>query len=174
MSYGKSSAQEHLIGVVSDTHGLLRPEVREALRGCELIIHAGDVDQPEVLEGLKAIAPVVAVRGNMDRGAWARQLSKTEVVEVGEVLLYVLHDRHEMDLDPAAAGFRVVVSGHTHAPALEGEEVLYVNPGAAGPSRFNQLVTVARLHIRGNTVEPEVLRVGSAAPTVEMTGKSIP
>jgi putative phosphoesterase len=134
-----------LIGLISDTHGLLRPEALKVLAGCDLIIHAGDVGKREVLDGLRAIAPVVAVRGNVDKGEW---LPLTAVVESHATLIYVLHDVHELDLDPAAAGFRIVVSGHSHK-ALREERggVLYLNPGAAGPRRFRLPITVARLDL---------------------------
>jgi putative phosphoesterase len=137
------------IGLISDTHGLLRPEAVKALEGCGLIIHAGDVGNPEILEHLRAIAPVVAVRGNIDKGEWASRLPLTAVVEAGPARIYVLHDIHQLDLDPAAAGFRMVVSGHLHK-ALREERggVLYVNPGSAGPRRFRLPVTLARLDLR--------------------------
>jgi uncharacterized protein len=136
------------IGLISDTHGLLRKEAVEALRGSELIVHAGDVGKPEILEGLRKIAPVVAVRGNVDTEAWARALPETAVVEAGAVLTYVLHDVKALDLNPAAAGFHVVVSGHSHKPGkAERDGVLYINPGSAGPRRFQLPVTVARLNL---------------------------
>jgi hypothetical protein len=138
-----------LIGLISDTHGLLRPEALRALAGSELIIHAGDVGKPEILDQLRAIAPVVAVRGNIDTGDWALQLPLTAVVETEPVCIYVLHDVHELDLDPAAAGFGIVVSGHSHkACRHERSGVLYVNPGSAGPRRFRLPITVARLDLR--------------------------
>jgi hypothetical protein len=137
------------IGLISDTHGLLRPEAVKALEGCGLIIHAGDVGKPEILEHLRAIAPVVAVRGNIDKGEWASRLPLTAVVEAGPARIYVLHDMQQLELDPAAAGFRMVVSGHSHK-ALREERggVLYVNPGSAGPRRFRLPVTLARLDLR--------------------------
>jgi putative phosphoesterase len=139
------------IGLISDTHGLLRPEAVHALEGSELIIHAGDVGMPDVLEALKQLAPVVAVRGNVDRGPWADALPLTAVVEPG---IYVLHDVKELDLDPAAKGYRMVVSGHSHKPSqTERAGVLYVNPGAAGPRRFRLPVTLARLDVRQWAVE---------------------
>ncbi|HKX00044.1 MAG TPA: metallophosphoesterase family protein [Bryobacteraceae bacterium] len=134
------------IGLISDTHGLLRPEALQALKGSELIIHAGDVGDPKILDALGALAPVVAVRGNIDRGGWAEQLPATAVAEAGAILIYVLHDVNRLDLDPAAAGFQVVVSGHSHKPRrTERGGVLYINPGSAGPRRFRLPVTVARL-----------------------------
>ena len=136
------------IGVISDTHGLLRKEAVEALRGSELIIHAGDVGKPKILEELRKIAPVVAVRGNVDTEPWALALPETAVAEAGAVLIYVLHDVKALDLNPAAAGFRIVVSGHSHKSGkTQSGGVLYINPGSAGPRRFQLPVTVARLNL---------------------------
>lgn len=138
-----------LIGLISDTHGLLRPEALRALAGSELIIHAGDVGKPEILDHLRAIAPVVVVRGNIDKGDWASPLPMTAVVETEVVRIYVLHDVHELDFDPAAAGFGIVVSGHSHKAGRDQRSgVLYVNPGSAGPRRFRLPITVARLDLR--------------------------
>lgn len=136
------------VGLISDTHGLLRPEAVVALQGSQLIVHAGDVGNPEILESLRKIAPVVAVRGNVDKGRWAQKLPVTAVAEAGAVLIYVLHDVSALDLNPRAAGFQVVVSGHSHKPGkMEREGVLYINPGSAGPRRFQLPVTVARLDL---------------------------
>jgi uncharacterized protein len=136
------------IGLISDTHGLLREEALRALEGSELIIHAGDVGKPEIIDALKAIAPVFAVRGNVDTESWASALPETEVVETGLATFYVLHDVHMLDLNPAAAGFHIVVSGHSHKPTrTELDGVLYINPGSAGPRRFQLPVTVARLSL---------------------------
>jgi putative phosphoesterase len=137
-----------VVGLISDTHGLLRPEALHALAGSDLIIHAGDVGRPEIVDALRAMAPVVAVRGNIDKGAWADALPATAVAQAGSALIYVLHDLNELDLDPAAAGFAVVVSGHSHKPAhTEKSSVLFINPGAAGPRRFKLPVTIARLDL---------------------------
>jgi putative phosphoesterase len=137
-----------VVGLISDTHGLLRPEAVRALAGSDLIIHAGDVGAPEILDALRAVAPVVAVRGNVDKGALASALPATAVAGAGGTLIYVLHDLDELDLDPAAAGFGVVVSGHSHKPAsTERGGVLFVNPGSAGRRRFKLPVTVARLDL---------------------------
>jgi putative phosphoesterase len=145
-------------GVISDTHGLLRSEAVKALWGVDMIIHAGDIGKPEILEALRAIAPVVAVRGNNDTGDWALTLPETEVVEVGRIALYVLHDIHALDLDPAAAGFDAVISGHSHQPAVAKRHgVLFVNPGSAGPRRFKLPVSLARLSIRGETLDPQLI-----------------
>jgi len=136
------------IGLISDTHGLLRPQALEALRGSDLIIHAGDVGKPEILDALRALAPVVAVRGNVDTDDWARALPETAVAEAGAVLFYVLHDLNALDLDPKAAGFHVVVSGHSHQPGkYERAGVLYINPGSAGPRRFQLPASLARLDL---------------------------
>ena len=137
------------IGLISDTHGLLREEALTALRGSELIVHAGDVGDPGILPRLRKLAPVVAVRGNVDTEPWARrELPETAVAEAGKISIYVLHDVHDLDLDPAAAGFPIVVSGHSHK-FLQSEKsgVLYINPGSAGPRRFTLPITVARLDL---------------------------
>lgn len=144
------------IGVISDTHGLLRPQAVAALKGVELIIHAGDIGEPGILEALERIAPVQAVRGNTDRGEWARKLPLTQVVEVGEVQLYVLHEIFTLDLEPQAAGFAGVIFGHSHRPHLERKNgILYLNPGSAGPRRFTLPVTLAYLEVQGRTLHPE-------------------
>ena len=136
------------VGVISDTHGLLRPEALAALAGVDLIIHAGDIGDPEIIDALRQIAPVHAIRGNVDRGFWADEFSPTEIVEVDSQSLYVLHDLHELDLDPAAAGFRVVISGHTHDPVVKEQHgVVYLNPGSAGPRRFKLPISLARMTI---------------------------
>ena len=137
-----------LLGVISDTHGLLRPEALRALREVKLIIHAGDVGAPEILSQLKNIAPVFAVRGNVDTQPWARELPETAVVEVAGLSFYVLHNLGELDLKPEASGFRAVISGHTHqADQQERNGVLYLNPGSAGPRRFQLPVTLALLEV---------------------------
>jgi putative phosphoesterase len=137
-----------LIGLISDTHGLLREEAVRALRGAELIVHAGDVGKPEIIEALRRLAPVVAVRGNVDQGDWALALPATAVAEAGPVKMYVLHDVNELDMEPTAADFDVVVSGHSHKfGRSERSGVLYINPGSAGPKRFQLPVTIARLNL---------------------------
>jgi len=149
---------QHRIGVIADTHGLLRPEALKALRGVELIIHAGDVGGPEILEALRALAPVYAVRGNTDRGDFGRSLPQTQVVQVGEVQLYVLHELFCLDLDPAAAGLAAVIFGHSHRPHMERKDgVLYLNPGSAGPRRFTLPVTLALLKVRNNALRAEFI-----------------
>jgi len=148
------------IGLISDTHGLLRPQALEALRGSELILHAGDVGQPEILAALQELAPIVAVRGNVDASAWARALPETAVAQAGKILLYVLHDVHALGLNPAVAGFHVVVSGHSHEPGkFERDGVLYINPGSAGPRRFQLPVTVARLNLRSKPFAVEFVEL---------------
>ena len=138
-----------IIGLISDTHGLLRPEAVRALAGCELIVHAGDVGKPEIIDRLQAVAPVVAVRGNIDKGEWASRLPLSAVVEAKSARIYVIHDVHDLDIDPAAAGFAIVVSGHSHKASREERSgVLYLNPGSAGPRRFRLPITLARLDLR--------------------------
>jgi putative phosphoesterase len=147
-----------LIGVISDTHGLLRPEALAALNGVELIIHAGDVGSPDVLEQLRRIAPVTAVRGNVDHGDWAEHLPRTAVAEAEGRRLLILHDLHE--LDPAATGYDAIISGHSHQPLEDVRNgVLYLNPGAAGPRRFTLPVTLARLHISAGTLRVEFVEL---------------
>jgi hypothetical protein len=148
------------VGVISDTHGLLRDGVREALQGVDLIIHAGDIGNEEVLAGLEKIAPVVAVRGNMDRAEWALKIPETEVVAIDETQVYVVHDAANVDVEPGAAGFGAVISGHTHRPAVVRRRgVLFINPGSAGPRRFNLPVTVAILRVHGKSLEADVVEV---------------
>src|ERR1700733_8018339 len=148
------------IGIISDTHGLLRPQAVAALRGCSAIIHAGDVGRPEILDELRRIAPVFAVRGNVDHGAWAMKLPETEIVEVEDCLLYVLHDLDALDLDPPTAGFRAVIAGHSHQPKIETRNgVLYFNPGSAGPRRFNLPVSVGRLTLSSGQLQAEIIHL---------------
>jgi putative phosphoesterase len=148
------------VGLISDTHGLLRQEAVEALRGSELIIHAGDVGKPEILDILRTLAPVVAVRGNVDTADWAQVLPETAVAQAGGAMIYVLHDLNALDLNPRAAGFHIVVNGHTHKPVkYEREGVLYINPGSAGPRRFQLPVTVARLNLERTPYEVEFVEL---------------
>jgi putative phosphoesterase len=149
---------ELLVGVISDTHGLLRPAALRALQGCALIVHAGDVGKLEVLEGLRVVAPVMAVRGNVDRDPWNEDLPPSRVVEAGDVYLYVVHDLNELSIDPAGGGFSAVISGHSHQPSVkERSGVLYLNPGGAGPRRFSLPVSLALLHVRGHALQAEIL-----------------
>ncbi len=160
--------EEHLIGVISDTHGLMRPEALEALAGSELIVHAGDIGKPQVLESLRAIAPVVAVRGNIDKGEWAQALPKFEIAEVARNLLYVVHDLNELDLDPGAAGFSAVVSGHSHQPSIRYRKgVLLLNPGSAGPRRFNLPVSVALIYVKDGKLEPRLIDLTGGAASLK-------
>ncbi|HYC44208.1 MAG TPA: metallophosphoesterase family protein [Burkholderiales bacterium] len=148
------------VGVISDTHALVRDEALAALRGSDLIVHAGDIGGPDVLDALRAIAPVYAVRGNNDRDAWGRTLPHTEVVEVGGHLLYLVHDIADLDVDPAAAGFAAVIYGHSHKPVAERRDgVLFLNPGSAGPRRFRLPIAVARLRVTRDTLEPEIVEL---------------
>lgn len=146
------------IGLISDTHGLLRPEALESLQGSDYIIHAGDICDAAVLEQLSALAPVTAVRGNNDRGAWAGAIPETNVLEAGAALLYVIHNLDELDIDPAAAGFHAVVYGHSHKPLIEEKHgVLFINPGSAGPRRFRLPVSTAQLLITGTGIVPRLM-----------------
>lgn len=146
------------VGVISDTHGLLRPEATEALKGSDLIVHAGDVGGTQILEQLRSIAPTFAVRGNVDTGPWAQGLPTTEVVQVGPLHLYVLHDIAALDLDPHAAGFAAVIFGHSHRPGAESRRgVLYLNPGSAGPRRFTLPISLAKLHLSNGQLSHEMI-----------------
>ena len=145
------------VGLISDTHGLMRPEALTALAGVAHIVHAGDIGSAEILTQLRAIAPVTAVRGNNDKGPWAKGIAEREVVEIGGKLIYVLHDLKELDLDPTASGFAVVVTGHSHKPLITSrDEVLYVNPGSAGPRRFKLPICLAMLEIAGDAIHAEI------------------
>lgn len=147
-----------IVGVISDTHGLLRPEAEAALAGCDAIVHAGDIGKPEVLRALEAIAPLTAIRGNIDK--WADTLPDTAVVEIEGRLLYVIHDVNALDLDPRAAGFDAVISGHSHNPGLRRKDgVLYLNPGSAGPRRFRLPVALALLEVSATRLDPQIIEL---------------
>jgi uncharacterized protein len=149
-----------MIGIISDTHGLLRPEAVELLRGSEHIIHAGDIGSPEIIPQLEKIAPVTAIRGNVDTQAWARRFAETEVVELGGLHIYVIHDANALDLNPKAAGFAAVISGHSHQPKQETKDgVLYFNPGSAGPRRFKLPISVGRLEIVDRKINGTILTI---------------
>ncbi len=149
-----------LVGAISDTHGLMRPEAIEALRGSHRILHAGDVGDPKILDALARLAPVTAIRGNVDTEPWARTLPETEVVEAGNISIYMLHNLSQLDLKPEAAGFRVVLYGHSHKPSIEEKNgVLYFNPGSAGPRRFHLPVSVGRLIIQRKEVRAELIEI---------------
>lgn len=145
------------IGLISDTHGLLRPEARAFLAGSDHIVHAGDIGDPRILDELRALAPLAAVRGNNDQGAWAERLRESESLRLGDIVLHVLHDLADLAIDPAAAGVQVVVSGHSHKPEVSRRDgVLYVNPGSAGPRRFRLPIAVAELQIQGQEISARV------------------
>lgn len=145
------------IGLISDTHGLLRPQAKAFLRGSDFIVHAGDVCDPQILEELAMLAPVTAVRGNNDRGPWAERLRETELLQVGEIWLYAIHDLSQLRIDPAAAGVHVVVCGHSHQPLVERRDgVLYVNPGSSGPRRFKLPIAAAELVVEGSSVSARI------------------
>ena len=151
------------IGLISDTHSLLRPEAVTILRGSDHIIHAGDIGDMDVLNALREIAPTTAVRGNNDRGNWAKAIPETEVVEVGGMLIFVIHDIRDLGIDPKTAGMQIVVSGHSHKPLIkERNDVLFVNPGSAGPRRFTLPISVAEIKITGKTVKPRILAIEEA------------
>ena len=145
------------VGLISDTHGLMRPEALVALAGVSHIVHAGDIGSAEILAQLRTIAPVTAVRGNNDKDTWANGIAEHEVVTIAGKSIYVLHDLNELDLDPAAAGFAVVVTGHSHKPAISTrDDVLFVNPGSAGPRRFKLPICVATLEIEGDAIRAQI------------------
>jgi uncharacterized protein len=145
------------IGVISDTHGLLRPEAEQRLSGVAHIIHAGDIGRPEIIERLRRIAPVVAIRGNVDVGPWAESYPQTETVRLGGHAIHILHDIHDLQLDPVASGISVVISGHSHRAAIESKTgVLYLNPGSAGPRRFSLPVTLATLDLTAEGPRPRL------------------
>ena len=149
-----------VVGVISDTHGLLRPEAVDALRGADMIIHAGDVGNPELIDALRGIAPTLVVRGNIDKGNWADALPLTEVVEVGGRLFYVLHEISQLDFDPAAADFAAVVFGHSHVPSIETRAgVLFLNPGSAGPRLFKLPVPVAHIRVKNRQLRPKIVEL---------------
>ena len=148
------------VGLISDTHNLLRPQALSFLEGCDRIVHAGDICEPRVLDELAALAPLTAVRGNNDKGAWADRLRETEVLEAGAIRVYVIHDLAQLDLDPASEGIRVVVSGHSHRPLVqERDGVLYVNPGSAGRRRFRLPIALAELLVDGDSVSARIVEL---------------
>ena len=160
------------VGLISDTHGLLRPEAKAFLAGCDFILHSGDIGSQQILAELSTLAAVTAVRGNNDHGAWAEAIAMSEFIKVGEHSIYMLHDLAQLDIDPRDAGVKVVVTGHSHNPSVhEQGEVLYVNPGSAGPRRFKLPVTAGELLVEGTDVTARtVVLVGSnEAPSLERT-----
>ena len=160
MSEPETTGGPFLVGVISDTHGHLYPKAEQALAGVDAIIHAGDIGNSQVLDHLRRIAPVYAVRGNMDSGAWTGGLPRADVVVMGDAQFYVLHDLYALDLDPRAAGFQAVVSGHTHrAAAIRKDGVLYVNPGSASLPKINDSASLARIRIRGKQLDVDFVRL---------------
>ena len=146
------------VGLISDTHGLLRPEAKAFLAGSDYIVHGGDICDPQILEDLASLAPVTAVRGNNDRGPWAAHISEVEYLKVGEIFIYAIHDLSQIDIDPTAAGVHVVVSGHSHRPLVERRGgVLYVNPGSSGPRRFTLPIAAGELLISGSEVSARIV-----------------
>lgn len=161
------------VGLISDTHGLLRPAAAAFLRGCNHIIHAGDIGSERILHELSVIARVTAVRGNNDKDAWAVALPESSLVQLGAIVLYVIHDLTQLDIDPPAAGVRVVVSGHSHRPLVrERDGVIYINPGSAGPRRFKLPITAASLEISGSSITPSITEFSAGtAGTGETTAR---
>jgi putative phosphoesterase len=148
------------IGLISDTHGLLRPQAKTFLHGCDFIVHGGDIGDPGILDELAALAPLTAVRGNNDRGPWAEAVRETELLRVGDVCLYAIHDIAQLDIEPKAAGVRVVVSGHSHKPSIEEREgVLFVNPGSSGPRRFKLPIAAGELLVAGRQVTARIVNL---------------
>ena len=151
------------IGVISDTHGLLRPEAEQCLAGVAHIIHAGDIGRPEVIAGLRRIAPVIAIKGNVDTADWATRYPATKTVKLGGRAIHVLHDIHELELDPASGGIDVVISGHSHKPDIETVDgVLFLNPGSAGPRRFSLPITLATLELTRSGIRPVIHQLDAA------------
>jgi len=167
------------VGLISDTHGLLRPEATSFLRGSDYIVHGGDIGHPSILEELASLAPVTAIRGNNDTGSWAASLHETELLQVGEVCVYAIHDLARLAIDLASAGVRVVVSGHSHKPLItERDGVLYVNPGSSGPRRFKLPVAVAELIVDGASISARVVELDCRTATQSLhhaasTGKPV-
>jgi uncharacterized protein len=162
MSHTRTSKKSdlHVIGLISDTHGLIRQEAIEALQGVDLIIHAGDIGKPEVLDVLKTISPLMAIKGNNDIGAWAKPLPDTQLVQTADTKLFVIHNVRELDCDPAAEGYQVVISGHSHKPSiLNRDGVLFVNPGSAGPRRFKLPVAIGKLFIQKRKVSTKLIEL---------------
>ena len=156
----KKKSDLHVIGLISDTHGLIRPQALEALQGVELIIHAGDIGKPEVIAALQDIAQVVAIKGNIDSGVWAQRFPETKLVKSGNTRLFVVHNVKELDCDPVARGYQVVVSGHSHKPSVSTcDGVLFVNPGSAGPRRFKLPIAVGKLFIEDNRVNAAIIEL---------------
>jgi hypothetical protein len=149
------------VGVISDTHGLFRPEARAFLVGCDYIIHGGDVGRAQILEELALMAPLISVKGNNDTERWAARLRETELIRVGNILVYVVHNLGDLDIDPTAAGVRVVISGHSHKPKIEERDgILYVNPGSCGPRRFKLPISAGEITVSGSAVRARIVNLG--------------
>lgn len=152
--------KKQIVGLISDTHGLIRPEALDALEGVDLIVHAGDIGKPEVLKALEAVAPVAAIRGNNDTGAWAKRLPETKLLNVADTKLYIIHNVKELACDPVKRGFQVIISGHSHKPSISTRDgILFVNPGSAGPRRFRLPIGVGKLFIRRKKIEAELIEL---------------
>ena len=150
------------LGIISDTHGLLRPQAVAFLKGCDRILHGGDIGNAAILAHLSTMAPVTAVRGNNDKGAWAEAIPETEFFEFSGIYVYAIHDLAQLDIEPSAAGIRIVVSGHSHKPLIERrDDIFYVNPGSAGPRRFKLPISVADISIEGNAISPRIIELDS-------------
>ncbi len=168
----KSTGSALRVGLISDTHGLLRPEARTFLIGCDYIIHAGDIGSGEIINELSAIAPLIAVRGNNDTQGWSDHLRVTELVRLGGVFAYVIHDVAELDLEPEAAGVRVVVSGHSHKPMMEERAgILYINPGSCGPRRFKLPISAGELTVTGTSVRARLVELAGDAPAASSSDR---
>jgi uncharacterized protein len=158
-----NAKSELRIGVISDTHGLLRAEARAFLAGCDYIIHGGDVGGAAILEDLEALAPVIAVRGNNDGESWAKGLRETELIRLGGIFVYVIHDLSQLDIDPAPLGIRAIVSGHSHKPLIEERAgILYINPGSCGPRRFKLPISIGELRVEGGNVSARIVELAVA------------
>jgi putative phosphoesterase len=150
-----------LVGVISDTHGLLRSQVFRVFRDVDLILHAGDIGSPEILKNLRSVAPVIAVRGNNDKGAWADRIPERKTTTVGDLRIYLIHDLKEIDIDPS--GYDAVVTGHSHRPSVERRDgILFLNPGSAGPRRFKLPISIARLTVRGGDMKVRLIELRNA------------
>jgi putative phosphoesterase len=155
-----TKSEGQVIGLISDTHGLVRPQALAALKGVDLIIHAGDIGKRDVLKALKTIAPLVAIKGNIDKDRWAKSLPETKALKINDAQLYVIHNVKELEFDPAARGFKVVISGHSHKPSITTRDgVLFVNPGSAGPRRFKLPVALGKLRVDGREVTAELFEL---------------